>query len=110
MAGGGGQGTTDLDFLNAKSTWWKYSECSVRQPFSNFSLDSLCFSEGLLISLQTSALDELLLDELLLDELLLDELRLDELPLLPMHSQCTPNTLLNHCQRTPKLCQKTLTT
>ena len=82
MAGGGGQGTTDLDFLNAKSTWWKYSECSVRQPFSNFSLDSLCFSEGLLISLQTSALDELLLDELLLDELLLDELRLDELPLL----------------------------
>ena len=48
-----------------------------------FSLDSSCFSECLLISLRTSAVDELLLDELLLDELLLDELRLDELPLLP---------------------------
>ena len=39
-----------------------------------FFTDSFCFSEGLLISLLTSALDELLLDELLLDELLLDEL------------------------------------
>ena len=47
-----------------------------------FFTDSFCFSEGLLISLQTSALDELLLDELFLDELLLDELCLDELSLL----------------------------
>ena len=47
-----------------------------------FFTDSFCFSEGLLILLRTSALDELLLDELFLDELLLDELCLDELPLL----------------------------
>ena len=52
-----------------------------------FSLDSLCSSEGLLILLRTSDLDELLLDELLLDELLLDELRLDELPLLRRASE-----------------------
>ena len=49
-----------------------------------FFTDSFCFSEGLLILLRTSALDELLLDELFLDELLLDELCLDELPLLPI--------------------------
>ena len=52
-----------------------------------FFTDSFCFSEGLLILLRTSALDELLLDELFLDELLLDELCLDELPLLHNRNQ-----------------------